>query len=264
MKVIIVCGGKGTRLREETELKPKPMVEVAGLPILVHIMRIYSHYGHNDFILCLGYKAHIIKDYFLNLQKYTNDFSVDLATGEITYLNSLLNFTFKITFVETGDDTPSGQRVKIAVTKYVKDDEFLLTYGDGVSDIDVNESIRFHHKQSKKYGSLITISGVHPSSKYGKVHVNKKSIIKRFDEKPKLDDYINGGFMVVSRKVIKDVNSDDMIEDVLVKLTKKSLLSRYKHDGFWHSMDTLKDVIDLNKLWAESRPWAVWEKKRKP
>jgi len=259
MKVIIVCGGKGTRLREETEFKPKPMVEIGGVPILVHIMQHYSFYGHREFFLCLGYKGHVIKEYFLNLSKYTSDFKIDLSTGDIQLLSNTEKYPFKINFIETGEDTPTGDRVKKAY-RYIEDKEILLTYGDGVSDININKSILFHHKQQARFGSLVTISGVRPSSKYGKIYSSKNNIIEKFDEKPKLNDYINGGFMVIDRRFVRNIEEGDMIEDVLVKLTKKRLLSRYKHDGFWHSMDTIKDVIDLNKLWLSDRPWAIWDK----
>lgn len=255
MKTIILCGGKGTRLQEETEFKPKPMVKIGDMPILVHIMKIYAFYGYKEFILCLGYKGDIIKEYFLNLSKFTNDFQLDLATNSIEYLNCYHDFDFKITFVETGEDTPSGERVKIAA-KYINDDEFMVTYGDGVSNVDISKLIKFHREQTKKHGTLATISAVHPSSKYGKIYADKNNILQKFDEKPVLNDYINGGFMVFNRGALKYLREGDMLEDGLQKMTKKSILSQLSHDGFWHSMDTMKDVIDLNQMWDQgNRPW---------
>lgn len=263
MKTIILCGGKGTRLREETEFKPKPMVEIGELPILVHIMKIYSFYGHKEFILCLGYKGEAIKEYFLNLSKFANDFVLDLGTDSISYLNCYHAFDFKITFVETGEDTQSGERVRMA-SKYISDEEFMVTYGDGVSDIDINELIRFHQAQAKKYGTLTTISAVHPSSKYGKIFADKRNVIKKFDEKPILNDYINGGFMVMNKHALKYIKDGDMLEDALQKITGKEKLSQFRHDGFWHSMDTMKDVIDLNKMWnSGTRPWAREDEKNR-
>lgn len=257
MKTVILCGGKGTRLKEETEFKPKPMVKIGDMPILVHIMKIYAFYGHKEFILCLGYRGDVIKEYFLNLSKFTNDFRLDLATNSVEYLNCYHDFDFKITFVETGEETQSGERVKIA-SQYIDEDEFMVTYGDGVSDVDIPKLIKFHQVQAKKYGTVATLSAVHPSSKYGKIYANKNNILERFDEKPVLADYINGGFMVLNKKALKYIQKGDMLEDGLQKMTKKGKLSQLRHDGFWHSMDTMKDVIDLNKMWENGdRPWVL-------
>ncbi|OGI22341.1 MAG: hypothetical protein A2808_01090 [Candidatus Moranbacteria bacterium RIFCSPHIGHO2_01_FULL_55_24] len=262
MKTVILCGGKGTRLREETEFKPKPMVEIGDLPILVHIMRFYAEQGFNEFVLCLGYKGDVIKDYFLNLSKFVNDFHLDLKTNSIEYLNNGHNFDFKITFVETGEDTQSGERVKMA-SKYIPEEEFMVTYGDGVSDIDIRKLIQFHKKQKQKHGTVTTLSAVHPSSKYGKIYADKNNVLEKFDEKPVLADYINGGFMVMEKAALKYIKDGDMLEDGLQKMTKKHKLSQYCHSGFWHSMDTMKDVMDLNKMWESGkRPWALWETKR--
>lgn len=260
MKTIILCGGKGTRLREETEFKPKPMVKIGDFPILVHIMKIYAHYGYKDFILCLGYRGDSIKDYFLNLSKYINDFKYNPLTGSINYLNNNHDFDFNIIFAETGEDTTSGDRVKIAAEKYVGEDEFMVTYGDGVSDIDINKLVEFHRQQKEMHGIFTTISAVHPSSKYGKIYANEYNLIKEFYEKPMLNDYINGGFMVMHKNALNYIQKGDMLEDALKKKVKDLKLCQYAHDGFWHSLDTIKDVIDLNNLWKESRPWAVWEK----
>jgi glucose-1-phosphate cytidylyltransferase len=259
MKTIILCGGQGTRLREETEFKPKPMVSIGNMPILMHIMMTYAHYGHKDFVLCLGYKSEMIKNYFLNLRGFTNDFSLDLSSQEIKYLNRSNNFDFKITFVETGVDTPSGDRIKMA-TKYIEDDDFMITYGDGVSNIDINKLINYHREQTNKHNILATISAVRPSSKYGKILFNEHNIVEQFSEKPVLDDYINGGFMVFNKEALNYINDGDMLEDSLIRKTQNQKLGLYKHDGFWHSMDTYKDVVDLNNLWNKSKPWAVWIK----
>ncbi len=261
MQTIILCGGKGTRLKEETEFKPKPMVKIGDLPILVHIMKFYAFHGHKDFILCLGYRGDVIKEYFLNLSKFTNDFHLDLSKNTVEYLNCFHDFDFRITFVETGEDTQSGERVKIAA-KYIKEEEFMVTYGDGLSNIDIPKLIKFHQMQVKKLSTLATISAVHPSSKYGKIYFDKNNIIERFDEKPVLEDFINGGFMVFEKKALKYITAGDMLEDGLQKMTKKRKLSQFCHDGFWHSMDTMKDVIDLNKMWEKGvRPWFLGEEK---
>jgi len=259
MKTIILCGGQGTRLREETEFKPKPMVKIGPVPILVHIMKHYAFYGHKEFVLCLGYKSDMIKEYFLSMNNFFNDFEFNMNTGKIRHLNNGHNLDFKISFVETGENTPSGERVKIA-SKYIDDDEFMVTYGDGVSNVDIPKLIKFHREQSRKYGTLATISAVHPSSKYGKIYADKNDILQKFDEKPVLNDYINGGFMIFNKETLDYLQEGDMLEDGLQKMTKKSILSQFSHDGFWHSMDTMKDVMDLNKMWHDGNAqWKIWD-----
>jgi len=258
MKTIILCGGTGTRLREETEFKPKPMIKIGGVPILIHIMNHYAYYGHKEFILCLGYKSEMIKEYFLNLSKLNNDFEMNISNGQITCLKKCINYDYKIIFAETGEVTPTAERITM-VSKYLDEDLFMITYGDGVSTVNINKLINFHKKQEVKFKTHVTISTVHPSSKYGKVKSDKNNLIKEFSEKPVLDDYINGGFMVFNRNGIKYLKKGEMLEESLTRMTKSKRVSQFKHDGFWHSMDTMKDVEELNKLWEKEKPWAIWE-----
>ncbi len=261
MKTVILCGGKGTRLHEETEFKPKPMVKVGGVPILQHIMNIYAFYGHKDFILGLGYKGDMIKDYFLTLSRYTDDFQFDMKTGDITQLTQKSHkLDYKITFAETGIPTLSAGRVR-QVLQYIDDDHFMVTYGDGVSTVNVNKLIDYHMEQERKHDICATITVVHPSSKFGRISFNKEGIVTTFEEKkPVLDDYINGGFHVYSKKAMQFLQPDEMLEDSLTRMTKAGKLAMYKHDGFWHCMDTMKHYISLNEIWNNDRPWAVWEK----
>lgn len=260
MKTIILCGGKGTRLKEETVNKPKPMVEIGGVPILVHIMKLYAHFGFKEFVLCLGYRGYSIKDYFLHYPQFTNDFTLDLSTNNIQYLNNH-DLDFKITFVETGLETQTGERVKMAVDRCMHGEkEFMITYGDGVSTVSIPEVIKFHRKQAKKFDVWATITVVHPSSKYGKVYANNDNIVHKFDEKPILGDYINGGFMVMNRKALRYIKEGNTLEELLQKLSHRNRLTQFKYDGFWHSMDTYKDYEVLNEMWESSRPWAIWNK----
>jgi glucose-1-phosphate cytidylyltransferase len=259
MKTIILCGGKGTRLREQTEFIPKPMVKIGDYPILLHIMNHYAHYGHKEFILCLGYKSEIIIEYFSNLSKFNDDFEMDLLSGQITCLKRCINYDYKIIFAETGENTPTAERIKM-VSEYLDEDLFMLTYGDGVSDIDINKLVSFHKKQEKRFKTPVTISAVHPSSKYGKIQSNKDNIIEKFSEKPVLQDYINGGFMVFNKYGLDYLKNGEMLEKSLIRMTKAGKLSQYQHNGFWHSVDTMKDVGNLNNLWKNGKPWAVWEK----
>lgn len=257
MKTFILCGGKGTRLREETEYKPKPMVDVGGLPIVVHIMKLYAHYGFKDFVLCLGYKGDVIKDYFLNLSKYEKDFSFDFSTGEVEYLSEHHDLDYKITFAETGENTLSGERVLIAAQKYATEDQFMVTYGDGVSDVDIKVLVEFHTQQPTD--SLGTITGVHPSTKYGKLDFNDQNVLTSFQEKPQLEEYINGGFMVFQKTALEHLQPGEMLEDALKRMTDLGKLNVYLHKGFWHSMDTYKDYKDLNEMWENNPAWKVWK-----
>ncbi|HOQ15673.1 MAG TPA: sugar phosphate nucleotidyltransferase [Candidatus Paceibacterota bacterium] len=253
---IILCGGMGTRMREETEYKPKPMVLIGGKPMLWHIMKIYSYYGYNNFILALGYKGEMIKDYFLNFKTFINDFELETSTNNINYCNGLED-NFKILFAETGLESATGERI-LRVKKYLKNDLFMLTYGDGVSDIDINKLVDFHLKQK----TLGTITGVHPFSKYGMIKIDKKKkLVIDFEQKPLMFDYVNGGFMVFHKKALKYFDKGPM-ENGLKKMAKDKQLSVYCYDGFWKAMDTYREMEELNKLWEEKKPWAVWEKKK--
>ncbi|MBI3559657.1 glucose-1-phosphate cytidylyltransferase [Candidatus Gottesmanbacteria bacterium] len=259
MKTIILCGGTGYRLREETEFKPKPMVLVGNKPIIWHIMKIYAQYGFNEFILALGYKADYIKDFFLNQKAFTSDFTLNTSTHEATYyLNNrdkVDNFT--ITFVDTGLDTEVGERI-LKCKKYIpeKDRLFMLTYGDGVSDIDLGKLVAFH-KQQKTKG---TITGIHPQSRFGMMVVGDHSLVNQFSEKPVQNDWVNGGFMVFERQFFDYLRKGETEHPALQRLAKERQLALYPHEGFWYAVDTYKELETLNKLWAdENPPWKVWQ-----
>lgn len=259
MKVIILCGGQGTRLKEETEFKPKPMVYVGNKPILWHIMKMYAHYGFNEFILALGYKGDYIKQFFLNQKALTSDFTLQTKDYEAEY--HLENRTeiddFKITFVDTGLETMPGERI-LRCKKYIpkEDKAFMVTYGDGVSDIDINKLLNFHKSQK----TIGTITGIHPTSKFGVVVVNGKNIIKEFSEKPVLNDWVNGGYMVFDKSFFSYLKNGETEHPALKRLAKKGFLSLYKHDGFWACMDTNKELNDLNAWWNQEKPpWKVWK-----
>ncbi len=259
MPVVILCGGKGTRLREETEFKPKPMVEVGGRPILWHIMKMYAHYGHKDFILCLGYRGAAIKEYFLNHKLYTQDFTLDLSKNSHNIFDSHASDDFTITFVDTGEDSLTAERLLIA-EKYIEGDQFMLTYGDGVSDVDMHALHQFHNQQTATHGTIGTITGIHPKSKYGLVETNEHGVITRFQEKPLLHDYTNGGFMVLNRAFLPYCKPGEMIEESLIKASQDGKIALYAHNGFWHCMDTYKDKEDLEHLWQTNPLWRVWNK----
>lgn len=253
--VVIFSGGQGTRMKEETEFRPKPMVTVGGMPILWHIMKIYSHYGYNDFIITLGYKGDYIKQYFLNQEYFTHDLKINTKTGEKEIYKDprKTKDEFNITFAETGLETLTGERL-LRVKKYITSDLFMVTYGDGVSDININDLIKYH--QSKKV--LGTITGVHPKSKWGLVVSDKNNIIKEFRQKPVLNEYVNGGFMVFSKKVLDYLAPRETIEQVMDKLVAEKQLSVYFYNGFWSAMDTYNDVEEMNRLWRKDPKWKVW------
>lgn len=258
MKVIILCGGQGTRLKEETEFKPKPMVYVGGKPILWHIMKIYAHYGFNEFILALGYKADYIKDYFLNQKAFTADFTLETKDHKTTYhLEKRRQIdNFKITFVDTGIDTLPGERI-LRCEEYIPEgEEFMVTYGDGVSDIPLDKVYDFHKKQK----TIGTICGVHPRSKYGLVELNGDHLVKGFVEKPVLQDWVNGGFMFFKHDFFKYLKKGELEHEALKRLIKKKQLSLYKHEGFWYAIDTYKELEDLNTIWSSPHPpWKLWK-----
>lgn len=256
MKTIILCGGMGYRLKEETEFKPKPMILIGGKPMLWHIMKIYNHYGHNEFVLTLGYKGHMIKDYFVNHKFLTNDLTHHVKTGVTHYHNDSAE-DFVITFAETGEESMTGRRISLA-KQYITEDEFMITYGDGVSDININELLEFHRRQ-KKIG---TITGVHPYSKYGLVSVDEKTnLVKSFRQKPLMNEYVSGGFMVFNKKAFKYFDNGPM-ENGLKRLAARGQLALFKHDGFWKAMDTYQEMLQLDKLWNAKKPWAIWEDKK--
>ena len=255
MKTVILCGGKGTRLKEETEYRPKPLVEIGGRPILWHIMKIYAHHGFNEFVVALGYKGDMIKDYFLKLPTSSGDFTFDTATNKIT-AHGKRSDHFVITFVDTGQESMTGARIR-QLKPYVGEDEtFMVTYGDGVANINIPELVEFHKKQ----GTVGTITGAQPHSKYGFVNVDaEQNLVTAFHEKPLMHkDYVNSGFMVFNRNVF-DYLDDNMLEaTTLPRLASERNLSIYSHKGFWKAMDTYKEVEDLNRLWESERPWKIW------
>lgn len=235
-------------MSEETEYRPKPMVEVGGKPILWHIMKLYHHYGHNDFVLALGYKGDMIRTQFSyrRLPHHGAMRQIDEADG----IDDV-----KITCVDTGEESLTGERLR-RVRSYLTDDEFMLTYGDGVGDININALIAFHRAQ----GTIGTITGSHPFSKWGLVKQDERTgLVTSFEEKPRLSDYVNSGFMVFNKKVF-DYLDDRPIEETLIRLAKDNQLSLYPHNGFWKAMDTINERNEMNDIWGKNRPWAIWEK----
>ncbi|MBI2047768.1 MAG: NTP transferase domain-containing protein [Candidatus Wildermuthbacteria bacterium] len=256
MKTIILCGGLGTRMKEETEFKPKPLVLVGGRPIVWHIMKIYSHHGFPEFVLALGYRGDMIKEYFFHSRIFLNDFTLNVANGNMQFHDGASN-DFQITFSDTGLESDTGERI-LRCQKYITENEFMVTYGDGVTDLNIQDLVAFHRAQ----GKLGTITGVHPHSKYGLVEINKEnSTVKHFDQKPLLYDYVSGGFMVFKKEAFQYFDEGKM-ENGLMKLAAINQLSIYRHEGFWKAMDTYREMEDMNRLWSESKPWAIWEKQR--
>lgn len=260
MKVVILAGGLGTRLSEETRLVPKPMVEIGGKPILWHIMKIYSYYGFNDFVILTGYKSHVIKDYFVHYYQQYSDITVDMSNNSVE-IHKMQTEPWKVTMLYTGQNTLTGGRIKKA-QEYIGNEPFMLTYGDGVADIDVNELIKCH-KESGKY---CTLTSVKPTGKFGALNIEKDGTINSFQEKPDGDgNWINGGFMVCEPQVFDYIQEGDKTifeRAPLENLAKDGQLNAYKHKGFWRPMDTLKDKNDLTEMWqTEQAPWALWTKK---
>ncbi len=260
MKTIILSGGIGYRLKEETEFKPKPMVQVGTKPILWHIMKIYSHYGFNEFIIALGYKGDYIKEYFLNQKYFANNFTIHTSRKQTILHRKDRDDNkddFKITFVDTGSDTLPGERI-LRVKEFIPETDkyFMVTYGDGVADINIKDLVAFH-KKHKKIG---TVTGVHPRSKYGLLKWHKGNhTVQSFIEKPVLQERVNGGFMIFKREFFDYIQPGEMEHEGIKRLIAKKQLSLYPHDGFWHSMDTYPDVDNLNKLWSDSPQWKVWK-----
>jgi glucose-1-phosphate cytidylyltransferase len=255
-QVVILCGGLGTRLREETEYRPKPLVEIGGLPILWHIMKIYSYYGFNDFILPLGYKGSMIKDYFVNYEWMSHDFTLKTRSRDRIYHYSDVLEDWNITFAHTGAETNTGGRIK-KIEKYVRNDVFMATYGDGVADIDIKKLLEYH----RSHDCIATLTAVHPMSFYGVLDIDGNDIVQGFKEKPRLEGWINSGFFVFDRKIFEYLGDNDVLEqEPLEKLSSEGQLAVYRHKGFWKSMDTYKDAQLLNKIWEqESPPWRIWK-----
>ncbi|MDO8658723.1 MAG: sugar phosphate nucleotidyltransferase [Candidatus Levybacteria bacterium] len=253
--VVIFCGGQGTRMKEETEFRPKPMVTVGEKPILWHIMKVYAHYGFNKFIIALGYKGNYIKEYFLNEEYFTHDLTINTLTGKknVHRKSKKKHDNFSITFVDTGLETLTGERL-LKVKDYIKSDKFMVTYGDGVGNVNIPELISFHDKKK----TIGTITGVHPKSKWGLIVSDKNNIIEHFEQKPRLNQYVNGGFMVFDREIFKHLRAKETIEDTFDRLTKKRALAVYIHKGYWAAMDTYQDVEYLNKEWYNGPKWKIW------
>ena len=255
MKTIILAGGFGTRLAEYTNLIPKPMVEIGGKPILWHIMSIYSKYGYNDFVIALGYKGDVIKDYFLNYYALNNDFEVDLTDGTIKYINEKKK-NWKVTLIDTGSNSMTGGRVK-RLQEFIGNNPFMLTYGDAVSDINIKELVDFH-KAHKKTG---TVTSVRPTARFGELSINDENIVESFQEKPQTTQgWINGGFFVFEPEFFNFIDDDSTIleGEPLSNLSKQSDLVAFKHSGFWQSMDTVRDRTVLEEICSDKNtPWLI-------
>lgn len=259
MQVIILCGGMGTRLREETEYKPKPMVEIGGKPILWHIMKHYVFYGHKEFILALGYKGNVIRDYFINYCKYNSDFAVDLGNnGAVQVYNRHLIDDWKVTLVETGNESMTGYRSKLC-GKYINEDNFMLTYGDAVADVHLKKLIDFHLKNN----TIGTVTGVYPPSRFGDL-ITDGDIVEKFNQQVKdteTREPINGGYFVFKREFLELIPDDPTIdiEKVPIEtLVNNKQLRVFRHKGFWQCMDTYRDYQYLNNLWQKSPIWKIW------
>jgi glucose-1-phosphate cytidylyltransferase len=260
MKVVILCGGKGTRLREETEFRPKPMVPIGPQPILWHIMKYYAHFGHKEFILCLGYKGDMIKDYFRNYLWNTCDISLSLGRQQKVKFHDRHNEEdWTVTLADTGAESMTGYRLK-QVQRYIpKGESFLFTYGDGLSNIDINASIKEH----KRSGKTCTISAVHPSGRFGALIIESDGAIHEFAEKPPMENaYVNGGYMICDPRVFNHLPDDPTVmfeREPIASMLRKGQLHSYRHEGFWQPMDTFQETQYLNKLWNEGKaPWKVW------
>ena len=255
MKLVILAGGRGTRLTEETLIKPKPLVDIGNKPIIWHIMKIYSHYGINDFIICLGYKGYLIKEYFANYFLHNSDLTIDLKKNSTT-IHQKNSENWKVTLVDTGDDTLTGGRI-LKIKKYIKSD-FLLTYGDGLSNVNIKKLIHFHKNNRK----LVTVTAIQPQGRFGIIDINKKNKVTNFKEKPKGDNnWINGGFFVLKPGIFDFLENDSSVweQKPLTEMTKRNQVVAFKHSGFWHAMDTVRDKLLLDNLWVQNRaPWKIW------
>ena len=257
MKLVILAGGLGTRISEESNLKPKPMIEIGGMPIIWHIMKLYSSFGFKDFIVCCGYKGYVIKEYFINYHLHQSDIQVNLKKSTHSTIESR-NEDWTITLVDTGVSSMTGGRIK-SIQKYIGDDEnFMLTYGDGLSNIDINKLVK-SHIDSKKYA---TVTAVYPPGRFGALNINSDNLVEGFIEKPKGDGgRINGGFFVCSRKIFEYIEDKNTVWEAepLQKLSSEGQLNAFIHDGFWKPMDTLRDKNELESLWRnDSAPWKLW------
>lgn len=258
MKVVILCGGQGTRLREETEYRPKPLVDVGGRAILWHIMKLYDYYGFRDFVLCLGYRGNMIKEYFLNYEAMNNDFTICLGRRhQISYHDEHKEQDFRVTLVDTGLETMTGGRVK-QTQRYIDGDTFMVTYGDGLADVDLRALVKFH----RAHGKLATVTTVNPISRFGILDIGDNDKVTSFVEKPQLYGWANAGFFVFDRKVFDYLGEAECIleREPLQQLANEGQLMAYRHNGFFFAMDTYREYLYLNELWNSGEaPWKVWQ-----
>jgi len=260
-KVVILCGGQGTRLKEETEFRPKPMVDVGGRPLLWHIMKIHAHQGFSDFVLALGFKGHVIRDFFLNYRRQTSDLTISYGQGdradEVVLHSESDVGGWKVTLADTGELTNTGGRIS-RLRSHLQDSTFLMTYGDGVADIDLH-ALLAHHRQS---GRLATVTGLRAQSRFGVLEQDGEGGVARFREKPRLDSWISGGFFVLEPGVLDYLDDDCVFEqEPLRRLADDGQLAVYNHSGFWKSIDTYREYLEINRMWAQGdRPWATWER----
>ena len=256
-KVVILCGGLGTRLREETEYRPKPMVEIGGRPVLWHLMKLFAHHGMTEFVLCAGYRGQMIKDYFLNYEARNSDLTVTLGDHEsVRFHGTHLETGWEVTVADTGETTQTGGRVK-RVERYLDGDTFIVTYGDGLADVDISALLSHHHA----HGKLATLTTTRPLSRFGIVDLNEQQVVQRFREKPQADDWVSSGFFVFQREVLDGLDPDCVLERApLERLAAANELVAYRHDGFWQPMDTYREFLMLNEMWDTGKaPWAVWQ-----
>ncbi len=258
MKVVILAGGFGTRISEESHLKPKPMIEIGDKPILWHIMKLYSHYGFNEFIICCGYRQHIIKEWFANYYLHNSDVTFDFTSSNHMTTHNNVAEPWKVTLVDTGFNTMTGGRIK-RIKEYIGEETFMLTYGDGVADIDIKDLIKFHQKNQR----LATLTAVQPAGRFGLANINNNNEVVSFVEKPVGDgSWINGGFFVLESKIFDYIEGDQIIweREPLESLAAEKQLIAYKHYGFWRPMDNLRDKNVLEELWKlEKAPWKIWK-----
>lgn len=262
MKTIILCGGRGTRLQQETEYRPKPLVNIGGRPILWHIMKLYANYGFHDFVLCLGYKGEMIKEYFLNYKAMSGDFTISCGKQDsITYHDIHQQQDFSVTLADTGSESMTGARIK-RVEQYVDGDTLMVTYGDGVADLDIKKLVEFHEAHNK----LATVTAVRPTSRFGVLSFDSAGTVEEFAEKPEVINWASAGFFIFDRRVFDylRVEPDCILErEPLERLAREGQLMAFPHDGFFFAMDTYRDYLHLNELWRSGKaPWAVWREKQ--
>ncbi len=259
-KVVVLCGGLGTRLREETEYRPKPMVEVGGRPILWHIMKTYAHFGLREFVLCLGYRGNVIREYFLNYEAMSNDFTISLGADgrKIDYHGAHDEQNFRVTLVNTGAETMTGGRVK-RIEPHIDGDLFMVTYGDGLADIDINKLIKFHCS----HGKIATVTAVRPVSRFGLLEIDDNGSVCTFAEKPQVDNWISAGYFIFNRRFFSYLTGGDgliMEQQPMARLVEDGQLAAYRHEGFFYAMDTYREYEALNRMWnSGDAPWKVWQ-----